>query len=114
MVEAIQPISLLTTTVDAMHTHSLSDQMLQRIRGEFLEMPGLQLTRPQARRLWGLEEDECGQFLEFLVETGFLCRRGRDSYARLTDGRVELPRPRMATARIESVPLPEVKQDIPA
>lgn len=29
-----------------------------RVRGEFLEMPGLRLTMPQARRLWGLEEEE--------------------------------------------------------
>jgi hypothetical protein len=89
---------------------TLSDQTLERIRGEFLEMPGLQLTRAQARRLWGLEEGECGQLLEFLVETGFLCRRGRDSYARLTDGRLEHPHARMAKAELESVRIPGHRQ----
>jgi hypothetical protein len=88
-----------------MQTYSplLNDQMLQRIRGEFMEMPGLQLTRAQAQRLWGLDVGECGLLLEFLVETGFLCRRGRDSYARLTEGRVERPVVRMAKAEMELV-----------
>ena len=31
------------------------DQMLQRIQGEFVEMPGLRLTAAQAQRLWGLD-----------------------------------------------------------
>jgi hypothetical protein len=65
------------------------DQTLRRICGEFLEMPGLQLTSRQAQRLWGLDEGVCAGLLESLVEAKFLCRRGHDSYARLTDGRVE-------------------------
>jgi hypothetical protein len=30
-------------------------EWLRRIRGEYLEMPGLCLTLAQAQRLWGLE-----------------------------------------------------------
>ena len=33
--------------------------VLQRVQGEFLEMPGLRLSEPQARRLWGLDAEQC-------------------------------------------------------
>lgn len=48
------------------------EEMLRRIRGEFLEMPGLCLTAPQAQRLWGLDRGMCDQLLRELVTTGFL------------------------------------------
>ena len=35
------------------------DDVLQRIQGEYVEMPGLRLTPAQAQRLWGLERDVC-------------------------------------------------------
>src|SRR5262245_25358211 len=31
------------------------DDVLRRVQGEYLEMPGLRLTEAQARRLWGLD-----------------------------------------------------------
>ena len=31
-------------------------ELLGRIRGEYLEMPGLKLTLAQAQRLWGLDQ----------------------------------------------------------
>jgi len=37
--------------------------LLNRIKGEFLEMPGLQLTEWQAQRLWGLERSQCDAVL---------------------------------------------------
>ena len=36
-----------------------SDEVLRRVQGEFLEMTGLRLTTPQARRLWGLDSAQC-------------------------------------------------------
>jgi DNA-binding IclR family transcriptional regulator len=62
------------------------EQILERIRGEFLEMPGLALTSPQARRLLGLDEQRCHRLLDRLVEIRFLRRTGTGQYARLTDG----------------------------
>jgi hypothetical protein len=44
------------------------------IRSEYLEMPGLRLTRGQAQRLWGFDAVTCETLLERLVLTGFLCR----------------------------------------
>lgn len=62
------------------------ESTLQRIRGEFLELPGLRLTCAQAQRLWGLDEQTCRQLLDRLVEAKFLWRPPHGAYARLTDG----------------------------
>ena len=48
----------------------LSEQLLRRICGEFSEMPGLRLTRPQARRLWNLDDETCARILDLLVDRG--------------------------------------------
>ena len=80
-------MSTLTTTLPATF-----DQTLERVCGEFLEMPGLRITCRQAQRLWGLDECTCRQLLESLVESRFLCHRGEDAYGRLTEGRVSIPR----------------------
>ena len=45
---------------------------LKIVRGEYLEMPGLQLTQSQARRLWGLNDLECAKVLAALVKESFL------------------------------------------
>jgi hypothetical protein len=45
-----------------------------RVRHEFLEMPGLRLTTRQAARLWGLEDAVCEQVIDVLVQAAFLCR----------------------------------------
>ena len=50
------------------------DDIVRRVQGEFLEMPGLRLTEPQARRLWALEPSLCNAVLAELVENGFLLR----------------------------------------
>jgi hypothetical protein len=47
-------------------------EIVARVRGEFLEMPGLQLTVAQAARLWGLEQRACRDLIEALVATAFL------------------------------------------
>jgi hypothetical protein len=59
--------------------------ILCRIRGEFLEMPGLRLKQEQAERLWGLDRPTCRQVLEVLIATRFLCRLPDGTYGRLTD-----------------------------
>ena len=48
------------------------EQMLRRIQGEFLEMPGLQLTCRQAQRLWNLDAVVCESLLAALVDVRFL------------------------------------------
>jgi len=80
---------------------SLSEQLLHRIWGEFSEMPGLRLTRPQARRLWGLDEETCAQILDVLVRLKFLCLTSPETYGRLTEGPVAFPGLRIAQAKVE-------------
>jgi hypothetical protein len=47
---------------------------LRRVKGEYLEMPGLRLTPAQAQRLWGLDRESCQALLGALVDTKFLCQ----------------------------------------
>jgi hypothetical protein len=46
--------------------------VVDRVRGEFVEMPGLELTLPQAVRLWTLGADDCRFVIDALVDVGFL------------------------------------------
>ena len=52
------------------------------VRGEFQEMPGLHLTKPQAQRLWGLDALTCDMLLDALVGSQFLRRTHDGTYAR--------------------------------
>ncbi len=76
----------------------VADDLLRRVYGEFAEMPGLQLTLGQAKRLWGLDERTCVQILDCLVDCRFLYRTAT-GYARAADGRPPCPR-----ARLDEVP----------
>jgi hypothetical protein len=57
-------------------------EVVQRIRGEFLEMPGLRLTAQQARRLWRLDETACDAVLGALVDARFLAKTRDGSFIR--------------------------------
>ena len=50
------------------------DATLRRIRGEFLEMPGLRLTPAQAQRLWNLDALVCESVFKAMVDARFLVR----------------------------------------
>jgi Fic family protein len=58
------------------------NEPLQRIRAEYLEMPGLVLTLPQAARLWCLTASQAKSALTELVNGGFLVRDARGGYRR--------------------------------
>jgi hypothetical protein len=51
-----------------MHTQTL----VERVRSEFIEMPGLRLTPAQAARLWGMDQDSCQHVISALVRAAFL------------------------------------------
>jgi hypothetical protein len=61
----------------------LSRELLDRVRGEFLEMPGLKLTEHQARRLWALDAAVCSSLLGHLVDAQFLFRTRNGSFMRI-------------------------------
>jgi hypothetical protein len=60
-----------------------ADDVLRRVQGEFLEMPGLRLTEAQARRLWGLDAAVCGALLGRLVDAKFLFRTRDGAFMRI-------------------------------
>ena len=47
-------------------------RLVLRVQSEFNEMPGLQLTLPQASRLWGLDQTSSRRVIDTLVEGSFL------------------------------------------
>ena len=51
---------------------SIDERLLQRIRSEYREIPGLSLTLEQASRLWNTDAATSGAVLEVLVEQRFL------------------------------------------
>jgi hypothetical protein len=77
----MQLLSASNTTRVFAETRS---DVVERVRGEFKEMPGLRLTLAQAGRLWGLDADTCSDVLSHLVTAGFLCRRSDGAFCRAT------------------------------
>jgi hypothetical protein len=67
--------------------------LVDRVRLDFVEMPEMELTLPQAVRLWSLGMDDCRFVIDSLVDAGFLAwtpkrtivRRGRDPLGRSHD-----------------------------
>jgi len=55
---------------------------LQLIQAEYREMPGLNLTKPQVRRLWSLDPATCDALLDALVAGQFLAMTSRNGYVR--------------------------------
>lgn len=67
----------------SVHPARLDDpELAQRVRSEFLEMPGLRLTAAQAARLWALDYSSSERLLEHLAESGFLGRDRHGAYRR--------------------------------
>jgi hypothetical protein len=64
--------------------------LVDRVRMDFTEMPEMELTLPQAVRLWTLGMDDCRYVIDSLVDAGFLAwtakrtivRKGRDPLGR--------------------------------
>jgi hypothetical protein len=64
--------------------------VVDRVRVDFVEMPEMELTLPQAVRLWSLGMDDCRYVIDSLVDAGFLAwtpkrtivRKGRDPLSR--------------------------------
>jgi hypothetical protein len=68
--------------------------LLNRIRGEFREMPGLRLTLSEACRLSQLDSQTCEAVLRRLVDERFLTRKHDGTYLELANG----PTPRFVTS----------------
>jgi len=58
-------------------------EVVRRIRGEYLEMPGLRLTSQQAKRLWRLDDTACEAVLGALVDARFLAKTRDGAFVRI-------------------------------
>lgn len=58
------------------------DDVLNRVKGEYNEMPGMCVTRMQAQRLWGLDSVTCERVLTTLLERGVVRRTSRGMYVK--------------------------------
>ena len=68
------------------------EYLVARIRGEYCEMPGLQLTLAQACRLWQVDASTCETVLEHLVREAFLSKTANGAYiarSAMTDRRFQ-------------------------
>ncbi len=63
------------------HTDPIA-RLMDLIRAEYREIPGLHLTKPQAQRLWGLDASTCDALLGALVDGRFLRRTRTGGYVR--------------------------------
>jgi len=71
--------------------------LIERIRSEYLALPGLKLTIGQARRLWPASDEQFRAAMDTLVEEGFLRHLPSGTY-------IAMPRPHGAAAKAD---LPE-------
>ena len=66
-------------------TENVRAEWTDRVRAEYLEMPGLTLTRWQICRMWLLDPALCDAIVKTLVASGFLRRRPDNTYARVSN-----------------------------
>ena len=59
---------------------SVDASLVNRVRGEYREMPGLRLTVSQAARLWNVGAAECAATLQLLVSQGFLAQTPQGAF----------------------------------
>ena len=62
---------------------SPAERLFERVRAEYLEMPGLHLKLEQVQRLCGIERTVCQMVLDSLVDAKFLCVKSDGHYALL-------------------------------
>ena len=61
------------------------EDVIDRIRAEYLRTPGLQLRAEQVQHLCGIEQRVCRLVLDTLVDTQFLSVNADGQYGRPTD-----------------------------
>lgn len=66
---------------------SIVTEWLRLIQAEYLEIPGLRLTRLQVQRLWGLDPHMCDVLLDALIAAKFLKRTPKDAYVLTSESR---------------------------
>ena len=75
------------------------EELINRLRMEFLEMPGMHLKPEQVGRLCGVERTLCQTVLDSLVDARFLRVSADGRYARVTDSEMSSHRSTRADLR---------------
>ena len=73
------------------------NDLIERVRAEYLEMPALSLTPAQLARLCGIDRTMCDLVLQVRSDQKFLGPTPDGRYARLVEGELIRPRPARAT-----------------
>ena len=76
---------MVTAVRDTAQTATTIRDVLQRVQGEYRDMPGLKLTEAQAQRLLGIDCDTCAVVLSTLTERRFLRQTANGLYVRAWD-----------------------------
>lgn len=76
----MQTLTMLQLSLDGFRDR------IHLIRSEYAEMPGLHLSKRQARRLWNLEADAADAIFEALEEAHYLKRARNGDYVRADIG----------------------------
>lgn len=71
---------------DMASVHTQIVEWLHLIRGEYLESPGLALSRAEIQRMWRLDDTTCDALLDALVQTQFLRLARNKRYVRAGRG----------------------------
>ena len=78
------------------------EDALNRVRAEFLEMPGMHLRAEQVQRLCGVERPLCRAVLDSLVDARYLRVSPDGQYSRVTSGDVASHRSPRAHFRVDT------------
>jgi hypothetical protein len=86
-IRAINSASFASSLQEFLTMH----RTIEKLRAEFLEMPGLRLTAAQVQRLCGVDQTACRAALNALVDAQFLHQSADGTYARRTEGEIQHP-----------------------
>ena len=56
--------------------------LMEQVRAEYAEMPGLSVTLPQAQRLWTIDRATCEEAFGCLISRGVLKRTSKGRFVR--------------------------------
>jgi hypothetical protein len=76
-------VTAITNVRDDIGTRSGSTRaLMEQIKAEYVEMPGLSVTLPQAQRLWSVDRATCEAVFSRLISMGVLRRSSRGRFIR--------------------------------
>ena len=83
LMEDVSTESIQFTDLDVRDVQASVADWIGLVRGEYLEMPGLSLTKQQVQKLWNLDPVTSDCLLDRLVKDGFLRRSAAGTYLRI-------------------------------